>query len=263
MRKYLFIFKSELMSNLQYIFNTFSSFITFVMFIFLFQNLWQYIYSDSSSLINGYSMSEMIWYVTITEIIIMASPGKKLVVNISDDVKTGNVAYNINKPYDYIKYQLFSALGSTAIRIIVFLILGILTGYIFIGEFIDINLISITLFLMTCVLSVVVNSLLLIAIGLISFYIEDAAPFYWIYSKFLLVFGVVFPFEFFPKVIQTVLEYSPIYAITYGPAKLFINFSYYEFITVIIIQVVYVVIGYLICNLLYKKGVKKLSVNGG
>ena len=78
MKKYLFIFKSELMSHLQYVFNTLVGFITYFIMLFTFLNLWQYIYSDPNEIINGYSMNQMIWYVVITEILWSSISGRGL-----------------------------------------------------------------------------------------------------------------------------------------------------------------------------------------
>ena len=95
------------------------------------------------------------------------------------------------------------------------------------------------------------------------FFIEDANPFYWVYSKFILIIGTIFPIEFFPKLLQPIIKYSPIYVICYGPAKLFVNFSYGDLISIVIAQIIYIFIAYMLCALLYKKGVKNLNVNGG
>ena len=72
MRKYLYIYKSEIMTNLQYIFDILIGFLNYCILIFVFLNLWKYIYSDSNELINGYNMNQMIWYVIITEILWMS-----------------------------------------------------------------------------------------------------------------------------------------------------------------------------------------------
>ena len=65
MRKYLYILKSELLSNLQYISNLAIGSIGYSIHIFVFMNLWLYMYTDSSNLINGYSFKQMVWYVII------------------------------------------------------------------------------------------------------------------------------------------------------------------------------------------------------
>ena len=263
MKKYLFIFKSELMSNLQYVFNIIAGFIGYFILLFIFLNLWQYIYSDPNEVINGYTMNQMIWYVIITEILWGILGGSKLCKKISNDVRGGNIAYNINKPYNYIGYSLASHLGTAFIRAITYIILGMITGFIFLGSFPNLNILSILAVLLTGILATIISSLLIIFIGLFSFIIEDSNPFYWLYSKLILVVGTLFPIEYFPSFIQPIIKFSPVYVVCYGPAKLFVNFSLNEFVSIILAQIIYVGITYGLCTFLYKKGVKNLNVNGG
>ena len=263
MKKYLFIFKSEIMSNLQYVFNIITGFIGYFLLLFVFFNLWRYMYSDPSQVINGYTMNQMIWYVVITEIIWGAVGGSRLCKDISADIKAGNIAYNLNKPYNYIGYALSRHLGAAAIKSVIYIILGITTGYVLLGQFPSLNLIQIIICLLSVVLAIVISSLFITFIGLFSFYIEDSSPFYWVYSKFILVLGTLFPIEYFPGILGNILKYSPIYAVSYGPAKLFVDFSFEKCIPIIISQIIYLFIAYGLCSLIYKKGVKKLNVNGG
>ena len=263
MRKYLFIFKSELMSNLQYVFNILVSFIGYFIHIYIFLNLWEYMYSDPSEVINGYTMNQMIWYVVITEILWMSLGGRKLCKQICNDVRGGNIAYNINKPYSYVGYCLASHLGSITIKAIMYIVLGLIVGYLFLGSFPTLNIFSALAILITGVLATIISILLIVSIGLLSFFMEDSYPFYWLYSKFILILGTLFPIEYFPKVIQPILSYSPIYVVSYGPAKLFVDFNLSNFISIIIAQVIYILLSYGLCSLIYRKGVKKLNVNGG
>jgi len=263
MKKYLFIFKSEIMTNLQYVFNLITGFIGYFILLFVFLNLWQYIYSDPNELINGYSMNQMIWYVVITEILWGSLSGRSLCNSISADVKGGNIAYNINKPYNYIGYSLAKHLGAATVRGIIYIILGISTGFLFLGSFPSLNIFSILAVLLSGILATVISSLLIIFIGLFSFIIEDSGPFYWVYSKLILVVGTLFPIEYFPSVIRPILMYSPIFVVSYGPAKLFVDFSWSNFISILIAQLIYIFIAYGLCYLVYKKGVRNLNVNGG
>ncbi len=102
MRKYLFIYKTEILSNLQYIFNIVIEFVGYFVLIFIFLNLWRYIYSDPNELINGYNVNQMIWYVIITEVLWSVIRGRSYVRKIVTDVRGGNITYKINKPYSYI-----------------------------------------------------------------------------------------------------------------------------------------------------------------
>lgn len=263
MKKYLYIYKTELMNNLQYVFNILTGFIGYFIILFIFLNLWKYIYENPNELINGYSMNQMIWYIIITEILWSTVGGSKLCKKIIEDVKGGNIAYNINKPYNYIGYCLFSHLGEASIRGLLYIIAGITIGYIFLGSFPNLNIIKIICVLITGILATTISTLLIISIGLLAFKIEDSNPFYWIYSKLILVIGTIFPIEYFPKTIQPLVTISPVFVVCYGPAKLFVDFSYQKLLLVLVSQIIYIILSYSLCTLIYKKGVKNLNVNGG
>ena len=263
MRKYIYIFKSEIMSSLQYISNILISFLSYFMHFFIFFNLWNYIYNNPAELINGYSKCQMIWYVVVTEIIYSVSGGRQLCRLISEDVKSGNISYNMNKPYSYVGYRLFSHLGEGTIKLIIFLILGGIIGLAFLGEIPNLNSIQFLIVIISIIFAIIIQSLFIILIGLLSFIIEDSNPVYWVYSKVILVLGVTFPIEFFPKAIQGIAKFSPINVVSYGPAKLFVDFEAKTAISILVAQMIYLVISYLLCMLMYNKGVKKLNVNGG
>lgn len=263
MRKYLYIFASEIMTNLQYIFDILIGFVSYCIMIFIFLNLWKYIYSEPSELINGYNMNQMIWYVIVTEILWMSLGGRKLCKKICDDVRSGNIAYNINKPYNYVEYVLSSHLGLVAIRFVLVGLLGMFLGIVFLGSFPNLNLLKIVGVIVTCIFATIINILLITVIGLISFFIEDSNPFYWLYSKVILVIGTLFPIEFFPSAIRPIIKLSPIYVVSYGPAKLFVDFNLTSFIQIILSQIIYLILSFTICHAIYNKGVKKLNVNGG
>ena len=220
-------------------------------------------YSDPNEIINNYSMNQMVWYIVITELVYMTVNGRKFCHKIIDDVRGGNLVYNLNKPYSYINYLLFSHLGEIILNFAIYGITGITIGYMFLGEFPKLTLVSVLAVFITMILAIILNTLITIFIGLFSFIIEDSTPFYWIYSKLMLILGTIFPIEFFPKVMQKILNLSPIYANSYGPARLFVNFNLSEFGMILISQIIYILIGYLICYLVYRKGVRKLNVNGG
>lgn len=263
MKKYIYIFKSELMSSMQYVFNIFAKLLLYFLMIFVFIQLWKYIYSAPNELINGYSMNQMIWYVMITEVLWYSLGGRNLCRKIANDVKGGNIAYNLNKPYNYVQYVVASRLGEILIRTIIYIITALIIGFALVGEFPNIGLLGIFAVLISGILATAINILLITFIGLFSFIIEDANPLYWLYSKLILVVGTLFPIEFFPQALQGIFKYSPVYVVSYGPAKLFVDFSLEKFGAILIAQIIYILISYGLCMIIYKKGVKKLNVNGG
>jgi len=263
MKKYLFIFKTEFINGLQYVSNFLIGSVSLVLILYIYLNLWKYLYSDPSSLINGYSYTQMVWYVLFTETIWSCIKGRKIVSEIADDFKTGNITYQLNKPYNYINYMISKIFATFTFKLFILLPGSLILGTILIGNIPNFNLLGCILAIMTGILGAFINILICVLLGLLSFFMEDSNPIYWIYSKIILVVGTLFPIEFMPKIIQPFLEYSPIFALNYGPAKLFIEYNNILFIKVIISQVVYIVLFYILANLIYKKGVKNINVNGG
>ena len=152
MRKYLFIYKATLIENLNYVLNIIFRFINFILMMFIFLNVWQYIYSDNSRLINGYTVEQMIWYVLIAEVLWFGSRNKILTREISRNIKTGNIAYNINKPYNYVYYIIAKHLGEITIKVILFAIAGIIIGICFVGSIENFNFANIPFLLITVIL---------------------------------------------------------------------------------------------------------------
>ena len=263
MRKYLYIYKATLIEDLTYIFNIVFGFLNFAVMMFIFLNLWEYIYSDSSQIINGYTFKQMVWYVLITEVMWFGTRNKILTNEISNDIKNGNIAYNINKPYNYMIYIISKHLGKITIKSILFWLVGIVIGLIFVGPIDNFNFAYIPLIIVAVIMGILINSIIRISISVLSFWIEDSTPFHWVYDKFILVLGTLFPVEMFPGVLSNIMKYTPIYVVSYGPTKLIIDFSIENFIKIMLAQIIYLAITMAIALFLYNKGVRKLNVNGG
>ncbi len=262
MKKYIYIYKATLIENLQYIMNILLGFISFFILLFIFLNLWEYIYSDTVS-ISGYSMNQMVWYVIITEIMWFGARNRTLTNQISNDIKSGTIAYGINKPYNYMFYIVSKHMGEITIKFFLFLTAGIFLGFSFAGGLYDFQIRFIPLIIMVTFTGVLINSLIRISISVLSFWIEDSGPFHWIYDKLIIVVGTLFPIEVFPVWIQPFIKCTPIFVVTYGPAKLVIDFSMDMFFKVFAVQLIYLVVTIFLLAVLFRRGVKKLNVNGG
>lgn len=79
----------------------------------------------------------------------------------------------------------------------------------------------------------------------------------------ILLIGTMFQIEMFPQYLRPIIKCTPIYVVTYGPAKLLINFSLQNFVQILLAQIIYLFVAITLTLILYEKGVKKLNVNGG
>lgn len=262
MKKYYYVFKMVLLEKLQYIFNLYSGMISYAILIFIFLNLWKYMYTDTE-LIAGYTFVQMAWYLAITEIIWFSIRPKLLKTELSDEIRSGKIAYILNKPINYVSYTLSKYFGETTVKVIFYSISGVLISLIIIGPLLTFEMLSIPFIIITFILASLITALVYILIAMTAFWLEDNSPFFWIYEKIILVIGVIFPIEIFPKFLQPIIKFSPIYSTTYAPAKMAVDFSMDSFYEILPIQLIYVVVCSILCYMVYKKGVKKLNVNGG
>lgn len=154
-------------------------------------------------------------------------------------------------------------MGEITIKFILFSIGGAIIGVCFVGPIRNFNIANIVFILITILFGILINSCLRIIISTFSFWIEDSTPFHWVYDKLILILGTLFPIEMFPEILQPIMKFTPIYVVTYGQAKLIIDFNIQNFVYILIAQIIYLIITILLMIFLYEKGVKKLNVNGG
>jgi ABC-2 type transport system permease protein len=205
----------------------------------------------------------MIWYVILTEMIWFSTRNATLSFQISNDIKSGSIAYGMNKPYHYIAYIIAKHLGEIAVKSLMFMTAGLVIGYWFLHSFPVIHLYQLPAIILSLILGMFVNTFLKMSISVLSFWIEDATPFHWIYDKMIIVLGIMFPVEVFPLWAQPIIRFTPIFVVTYGPAKLIIDYSSGMALKVLLSQLIYFVISLSILLFIYQRGVKKLNVNGG
>lgn len=263
MRKYAVIYRSVLMETLQYALNVVVGLITYFVIVFIFIQLWNYMYSSPSELIAGYSKEQMIWYVMITEILWFGARTNSMARQTAADIKGGNIAYLMNKPYHYTLYILTKYTGEWSIRLPIYALFSTIVGMFMVGKIPGFRLVTLVAAVPVIALGVTIHGTFKLCISLFSFWIEDSTPFQWIYDKLFLIIGILFPVELFPETVQPILKLTPIYTVCYGPAKLLVDFQADKYLEILLAQILYLGLGFCLMFFLYGKGVKKLYVNGG
>lgn len=263
MRKYAVIYRSVLMENLQYAANVAMGFIGYFVFIFIFVRLWDYMYQSPGELIAGYTKEQMIWYVMMTEMFWFSSNSAAAAWQVTMDIRGGNIAYLMNKPYHYTLYILAKYTGEWSIRLPMYAVVAAVIGAALVGPIPHFRVITVPAMILCVILGITINAVFKMCISLISFWIEDSNPFQWLYDKLLLVVGTIFPIEIFPAALQPLFKLTPIYTVCYGPAKLIVDFSAEKCVEILTAQVLYLAAGCGLMFYIYKKGVRKLYVNGG
>lgn len=265
MNKYLSIYRTSFRQESKTIADSLTSVVSFVVIIYIFQQLWQFIYGGSGggTLIHGYTVQMMIWYMIMAEVLMYSVNARGVTRAFGKDIKSGKIAYQLNKPYNYFSYQVFSQAGAFMWKLIFLVPTGIIMGLILLGPIPNFSFIYVVPLLVSLLLAVLLTCIIYGTVGLLSFWIEEATPFTWIVQKFQMLFGLFFPPEFFPTWLQPFIEFSPVYAMMSGPCKLMANFSWDLFLQVSVSQVAYITLFVGLGIMLYKLGTKKVNVNGG
>ena len=261
--KYHFVFKTSVMDAMVYVVDFFgrSGFFAFIMGIYLL--LWTLIYRGSGEqLIEGFSLKMMIWYLVMTEIVTLSTTNYYQEVSI--DIKSGNIAYLLNKPYHYINYCFANNMGKILVRMFVNTVVGSLVAIIFVGPLLSVKLYQLPFVFITLFLGICINYFINFSLALSAFWVEENNAFRLIFQKLVFTLGgMLLPLDLFPKWLASLSKVLPFSFITYAPGKLFVDFSFLSFIQVFTWQIGYLIISVVICFLVYRKGVKNLNVNGG
>ncbi len=259
--KYLAITRAEIMNGAAYPVDLATRSITIVLFMFVFAHLWDATYrSLGQSAIAGLSLRETLWYLMLAEAIVLSKP--RLSQSIAQAVKDGSVAYLLNKPYNFMLYHISIAIGDGLTHIVFNVLAGGITIWLMVGP--PPAWQGIPFALIPIVLGWLIDSCITAGIGLTAFVTEDVAAFDWIYAKFILLLGgVLIPLDFFPDALRNVALALPFAYTVYGPARFFVTPEPSRFVALVLGQVAWLTVLVSVLTLLYRRGVTRLSINGG
>ena len=265
MNKYYSVFKTGLKQEKDAIFDAFMRCIIYFLISYILIELWKYIYGEggTTQIINGYSLNQMLWYLIMSECLINTVRSQQITRTISGEVKSGSIAYKLNKPYNYYFYCISHFMAKSCLMALFVVPTAILIGAIFVGIPDGFTFYQVVPCLISFILSMFLSWSVYGVVGMIAFWTQDSTPYYWIFSKLFMLFGMFFPVEFFPTWLQPVIEYSPIYSVMTGLSSLVAKFSWELFAKVAISQVSWSIIIILIGLFVYKLGKRRVVSNGG
>jgi ABC-2 type transport system permease protein len=260
--KYYHIGRVNLQNALFYVIDFLVSAVLVAMILFILISLWKVLYIGRP-VIAGFSFKQMIWYLAFTESLVFI-PIRTIIKEMEHEIKSGDIVYHLNKPYNYITAKLATIFGgATLIRSIMVFPAAIIMALIFVGA-IEIGIYQIIFGIIAIILAITLVFLIAASIAMLAFWLEESYAFYFIYDKMRFILGgFLFPLEILPIWLEIPARYLPFSPVLYYPARLIVDFSFSFLAKTMFLQIGWIAIFIGIISLMYKFGIKKVSVHGG
>ncbi len=176
----------------------------------------------------------------------------------------GLIESKLNKPYHYLLYSLSVRLGRgmSQFFITVFLMVPLLVLFVGIPDA-GLSFVWAMRFTFLALFGIVVAAVIYMMIGLSAVWLEDADPLFWMTDKCIMILGGAYvPVALFSPLVRKAAEYSPFGATMFVAHAFNPDFSD-KWLTLVIVQLVW--IGLLVPAVIwqYRRANKKISIHGG
>lgn len=260
--KYVEMFKVTLGNQLAYVYDVLLQQMFLVVIMFIFAQLWRATFRlQETGVIESFSFSQILWYLASSESIVLSLP--QVGRDIDEEVKSGTVAYSLNKPYSYPLFYYARYLGNAVFRLALNLLVAGAVTWLLAGAPAW-TLRSVAAALVSVVLAFTMDFWAQFSIAVLAFWVEDTWAFRFLYSRVLIVLGgVLLPLDVLPPVVRRVSGCLPVSQVVYGPAKTLLYFEVKNWLALISGQASWIAALMMLAYGLFRLGVKRLAVQGG
>jgi ABC-2 type transport system permease protein len=283
LRCYTVAASTAIRERLAYAGNFYGAMLTYALFVFIFSRVWAAAYAGQSS-IAGYTRIMAVWYFIVAEV---PSFGLgRFFWSLSRDMKSGQVAYLLARPYDFVAYHYAERFGGSLVDAAIILLEGLLVGLILVGpppplaqataalagansgmlaQLAQLGLQAgrAVMTVLSLLLAGTLGFMLQFCIAMTAFWLEENDAFFWIYQKLMLIIGTLIPIEFLPAWTVRLVVWTPFPYLSYAPARIFVAFSWDEAWSLLLGQLVWIVLAVFLAKLIFAAGSRRISVNGG
>lgn len=259
--KYLEVVKIELVDRTSYLWNMVAWGGIICIILFVFMNIWQTIYAGKPAL-EGFTMPQMIWYLAFAEVIVFSTSANHI-EKIGEQVQQGIIVNTLTKPINYVGKEMAVLFAHFVYSFCICGIIAFVMAYLLMGPIV-VSVLDLPLVAVVLIGGVILNFLFVMSLGLLAFWFEDVSSLFFIYQKAIFILGgMLVPIDVYPVWLQGILKFLPFSFVTYLPAKLFVHFNINDFVTAIMGQAAWIIVLLVITIIIYKRGIRQVSVHGG
>jgi ABC-2 type transport system permease protein len=261
--KYGTVFVISLRNNFAYVGEAFSRILFLGIILFVLTQLWQAVYSTSgATTLAGFTIQDMLWYLTLTET--FATTRTNFNLDIDREVRSGELAYTLSRPYNYLLYQYALQMGSRLIRIAIGLLLASLILITLNGWPSFLQPQNLIAGMILYLLAISVDFLATFLVAIQSFWAEDTSAFALIYARLMMVLGgMLIPLDLLPEPLASITKALPFSYMMYAPAHLTVKFDWAQFGWSSLELVITLLLMAALASWNLRKVERSLSTNGG
>lgn len=261
MDKYIEVIRVTVQNRLAYVYDQIFRSIGMIIHIFIFTQLWRVTYRGVGATIGGFSLPQMIWYLVVTETIVTSAPRFNGIIDA--EVRSGDIAYSLNKPYSYLLFQYSRYMGEALFLLPINFLAGALVALPVVGPIV-VRPEAIPATLVAWWLGTSLLFLEMAAVSLLAFWLEDTRGLWLLVDRAQwLLGGLMLPVAAFPGVLRRIAEALPFRNVVGGPATLAVVFTWQDFGGLLFNQGIWVAVFALLAAGIYRLGVRRVNVNGG
>lgn len=261
MKKYLAVLQMQVINNIAYPGDFLGRSVSIAVFLFIFAGLWRTTFGIAGTeSINGLTFSNMMWYLMMAETLELGRPRINRV--ISEQVKNGEVAYILSKPYNFVLYHFSFGLGDSLVHMAMNLLVG--TGVTWVLAGAPPSPAGWVMALLAMVGAWILHFCMMALIGLAAFVVEETNSFELVYQKLVFILGgMMLPLDMFPGWLQQAARVLPFPYMMYAPARLFVKPDLDLLWQMLAGQWIWIAVLVFFVTLAYRSSEKVLTVNGG
>lgn len=228
--------------------------------LMLYSRLWEVTLSTGAAQ-NSHQIKDNIWYLAITELIILALP--HIDDDIVTDVKSGRLAYLLARPVNYWVFKLAGAVGVMAARMMVLCVGGFGFAILFAQGWPSGGW-NLAVVLPICFLASLAIIPYVATIGVLAFWLHDPNPIYWVWHKFLFILGgLILPITLYPAWLQKFALLTPFAAFLFRPGSFAFESSPYKIATTVGLLAIWGALGVLLLRFTFQKASRSYNMTGG
>lgn len=237
---------------------TLNRIVEIVVYIFV----WQAIYNQTGDA-GGYTLSQMItYYILVFTLSSLVTWG--INEDMAHSIRNGQINKELLNPLSYFQYYFGINLGELAFALVTGIATFVICNIFWSVSF-SVSITNFILFIIVILLGIPITFFLQMIVGTVGFYSNSIWGMQILRKAIISIFsGIIAPITLFPNWFQTLANILPFQELIYTPINIWLGqISVAEVCPIIIKQIIWGIILYILAKIFFNHAIKRVTINGG